>query len=108
MALPSPAGRMTREWIVNIQKATLKQALLMLVGVVALIWFVLVPIARGVVESGEPATAVELKAAIGDSPCMKRVLREKVEEGRIVKRDELVLLQRSCAVNDEQRSALAN
>ncbi|WP_426811699.1 hypothetical protein ABOC32_28880 (plasmid) [Pseudomonas sp. WOUb67] len=92
----------------DIQKASLKQTLLFVVGVIALIWFVLVPIARGMVESDEPATAVELKDAIGNSPCMKRVLQEKIEQGRIIKRDDLAVLQKGCAINDEQRSALAN
>ncbi|HDQ4405500.1 TPA: hypothetical protein P8734_005698 [Pseudomonas aeruginosa] len=85
-----------------------KQALLFIVGVVALIGFVVVPIAKGIVERGEPLTAAEIKAAVGDSPCRKKVVQTMIDRGQIVTRGDVDNMAAGCGILDEQRSALTN
>ncbi|MEW5512021.1 hypothetical protein ABGT16_05310 [Pseudomonas asiatica] len=91
----------------NIQKSSIKQVLL-IVLVAAVLVGVSVAVAKKMVDSEPPLTADEIKAAVGDSICKKRVVQVMTDRGEIVTRADLEKMQYPCQINDEQRTAVAN
>ncbi|MFG0337739.1 hypothetical protein ACF8FF_07375 [Pseudomonas sp. zjy_13] len=91
----------------GLQKARIKPVLLIVV-VAAVLVGVSVAVAKKMVDSANPVTADEIKAAVGDSICKKRIVQVMTDRGEIVTRADLEKMQYPCQINDEQRAAVAN
>jgi len=81
---------------------------LLIVLVAAALVGITVAIAKRIVDTEQPSTAGEIKAAVGDSICKKRLVQVMTDRGQIITRGDLEKMQYPCQVNDEQRSAVAN
>jgi hypothetical protein len=91
----------------SIRKTSVKPALV-IVLIAAVLVGVCVAVANKMVDSREPLSADELRAAVGDSICKKRVVQVMTARGEIITRGDLEKMQHPCQINDEQRSAVAN
>lgn len=76
----------------NIQKASIRPILLIVV-VAAVLVGVTVAAAKKMVDSGTPVTADEIKAAVGDSICKKRIVQIMTDRGQILTRADLEKMQ---------------